>query len=70
MTPLTNWQLIALRKLIADTHELTQSYNEFFNETTDPGLKELFNTVTPNIIAVKMLLQDTYRAKSLQTLTQ
>jgi hypothetical protein len=60
-----NWQAIALRRIFSDTLELTKSYNEFFNCTTDQDLKNFLNEITPDLVAVQMKLQDKLREKQI-----
>lgn len=61
MEPKNNWQAKALHRILSDTQELAKSYNELFNHSTDPQLKNFLNDLTPELIAIQMKLQDRLR---------
>lgn len=57
----TNWQAIAINRLISDTQKLAQAYTECFNNTTDESIKILLNELTPNIANAELLLNHKLR---------
>jgi len=51
----------ALNRLIHETHLLSQEFVTTFNGATDPDFKSFLNEISPNLIAIKMLMQDRLR---------
>lgn len=59
------WEETALNSLIYQTDKLSKEYVQYFNGThNNPDFKNFLNDVSPNLIAIKMQLQD--RLRSLQ----
>lgn len=57
------WEETALNSLLYQTDNLSKEYVQYFNGSSlHPDFQKFLNEISPNLIAIKMQLQDRLRA--------